>query len=190
MKGNNDPVKVRSFYNERWVPVSCKAPTKQNNYEISDYGRIKSITKATGNERLLKGSIMGFGFVLLNLRLKDNIKQSIYVHRFVAEHFVEKEYGDQTFLVHINGEKKNNHFGNLKWLNQKELTAWQKETGVLANRIAARSLKYKMNETKVKLLKARYKKGKTKRSILAKQFNITEVHVERIIKGEYWAHVK
>ena len=55
------PNKIKTHWNERWVPVITKAPTKNYDYEISNYGRIRNISKETGNEQLLRGSKMNGG---------------------------------------------------------------------------------------------------------------------------------
>ncbi|MEO1628425.1 MAG: NUMOD4 domain-containing protein, partial [Bacteroidota bacterium] len=117
--------KIKSFWNERWAQLVTKWPTKKCNYEISDYGRVKSINKESGEERLLKGSKVQRGQILLNIRLQGNHKQGIYVHKFVAEQFVQKTDDSQEFIIHLDQNKENNHYKNLKWVNQRELTDWQ-----------------------------------------------------------------
>ena len=60
---------------------------------------------------------------------KTTVK-NILVHQFVAEHFVAKKSPDQVFVVHKDGNRLNNYYTNLMWVNQKELTAIQMKNGV------------------------------------------------------------
>jgi hypothetical protein len=180
--------KIKTHWNEQWVAVETKAPTKNYNYEISNYGRIKRISKETGDEMLLKGSVTN-NFPSLNLILVDNITQGTYIHKFVAEHFVKNDDPSKKFVIHLDNDKKNNHWKNLKWVNQEELTEWHKQHGVF-DPIKRKKLGLnKLTETQVKLIKKRLKTGKTKKKIIAKTFDISLTQLIRIEKGENWSHV-
>ncbi len=180
--------RVRNNWGERWAKYVSETPTKQHDYFISDHGRIKSVHKTTGRESLLKGSITG-GFRTLNLRLLGNKNAAVYLHKFIAEHFLEKDDEEQTFVIHKDGDKNNNHFTNLRWATQRELTDWQIEQGVYDLNNRKLSPLTKMTEAKVRLLKKRLKEGKTKKKILARSFGITTMQVSRIASGENWGHV-
>lgn len=181
--------KVQSFWNERWVCIQAKAPTKQKDYYFSDYGRLKSVEKSTGTETLLKGSKTIQGFLQINLKLKDNIRQGFYVHKLVADEFCKKTDDDQKFVIHLDRDNFNNHFENLKWVNQREMTDFQIEHGVYDPKNRKRPSHCKMNPTRVKLLKQRLKEGKTKKKILAKTFGITVEQLRKIEKGIDWKYV-
>lgn len=181
--------KIRTYWNEQWVPVITNFPTKNHDYEISNYGRIKSILKETGDEVLLKGSKMVGGLCSLNLKLTNNKVQAVYLHKFVAEHFVENDDPAKTFVIHLDANKNNNHWQNLKWVTQAELTQWQIKTGVYSPENRKKSSHAKLTETKVRLIKERLRKGKTKRKIIAKNFDISVTLLNRIEKGESWKHV-
>lgn len=185
-----ETTKVKSHWNERWRQVITKCPTIRCNYFISDYGRMKSVEKATEKERLLKGSeLKRSGHLTLNMHLQEKKMQNVYVHKFVAENFVEREREDQTFLIHKDLNKKNNYYQNLQWVSREELTQWQKDNGVYDINKKKRASHVKMTESKVRLLKTRLKEGKTKRKILAKSFGISTMQLSRIERGENWGHV-
>ena len=181
--------KIKSHWNERWSKLKTKAPTKKCNYYYSDYGRLKSVDKMSGDEKLLKGSLMKQGFLQLNLKLEDDVRQGFYVHKLVADKFVKKSRGKK-FVVHLDTNKLNNHWENLQFVNREEMTQHQIERGVYLHKNRKMPSHAKMNETKVRLLKKRLKEGKTKRKVLAKSFGITETQLRRIEKGENWGHVK
>ncbi len=183
--------KIKTHWNEYWVMVPSDYETKTCDYFFSNYGRLKSVDKATGIERLLQGSKSKYGFLQLNLRFKDNKRQGFYVHRLIASEFVPNmDPENKKFLIHIDCNKKNNFYKNLKWVNQEELTEHQKAQGRFDPRYKNGRLKYKMTETRVALLKKRLLEKKTKRKILARNFGISEMQVKRIERGENWGYVK
>ncbi len=185
-------MKIRSHWNERWRKVEGEYPAKLSDYYISDYGRIKSVIRVSRRESEMKGSKGNSGYRRLNLRLENDKRLSVYIHKFVAENFIEKTEEDERlkriYVIHINGDKTNNHYSNLKRVNRSELTQLHKERGIEeANK---KKLVIKMTETKVLILKQRLKSGKTKKKILAKQFDISMTQLRRIESGENWGDVK
>lgn len=181
--------KVKCYWDERWMLIEAKAATKTKDYYFSDYGRLKSIDKSTENESLLNGSRTIQNFLQINLKLKDNIRQGFYVHKLVGGAFVDKQREDQKFLIHLDRDNFNNRFKNLRWMNQREMTDFQIENGVYHHENRKRSVNYKMNPARVKLLKIRLKEGKTKKKILAKSFGITVEQLRKIEKGIDWKYV-
>lgn len=180
---------VKSFWNERWVKIQCKAPTKQKDYYFSDYGRIKSIDKSTENETLLKGSITIQGYRQVNMKLQDNLRQGFYIHKLVAQEFCPKENEEAKFVIHLDRDNLNNHYENLKWFTQREMTDFQIKNGVYKPENRKRPSHCKMNPDRVRLLKKRLKEGKTKKKILAKTFGITVEQLRKIEKGIDWKYV-
>lgn len=180
--------KIKSHWNEEWAKVETSLPTKKCDYYISNYGRIKSVHKKTEEERLLNGSALK-GFRRLSLRLVGGT-YDVYVHKFVVKHFGDQEPNeDQTFVIHLDGNKSNNYYKNLKYVNREELTAFQTEQGMYDRENKKLGKHTKMTEAKVILLKQRIKAGKTKKKILAKSFGISTMQLNRIERGENWGHV-
>lgn len=182
--------KLKSAWNEVWLKVETKYPTKTSDYYISNYGRIKRIDRMTKKESELKGAIhKRSGFKTLSFRLVENKSKHVYIHKFVAEHFVKKTSEAQKYVFHLNGDKRNNVWTNLGWQTKEELTLFLRERGNRA-RDNGEIKHAKLTETQVRILKQRIKKGKTKLKILAKQFDVSETHVKRIARGENWGHIE
>jgi hypothetical protein len=81
------------------------------NYEVSNFGSIRN-TK-TGN--LLKVATNNSGYKLVCLSNK-NKKQTGYIHRLVAEAFINTNLDTRISVVnHIDGDKSNNTIKNLEW---------------------------------------------------------------------------
>lgn len=183
-----DVPKVKSFWNEKWEPVEFGRETKKCNYAISSFGRIKSIEKVTARERLLKGAKARGGLIMLNQKLKDGSTGIVYVHRFVAENFVDKESEEQEYILHKDYDKSNNNWSNLAWATELEWKEYQKKNPNRKGR-PGRTKNYKLTETQVRMMKKLLKRGKTKRKIIAKQFGVSENCAYKIEKGIRWGHV-
>jgi len=185
----SDSLKLRSHWNERWLPVVFQSETKSCEYAISSYGRIKSIHKTSGKESFLNGAVVNRGLRILNVKLKDNSTGYVYIHKFVAENFVDKKYDDQDCVIHVDFDKNNNKWNNLQWVTEAEWKDHVKNSPVYKKGREKRMKSYKLTETKVKMMKKMLSNKQNKRKIIARKFNVSESLVRRIEKGEYWGHV-
>ena len=182
--------KVKSFWNERWAKYEKEGfETRRCDYFVSDHGRMKSVQKATGIETLMNGTLNNYGFLTLKFRWVGNICNTVSVHIFIADTFVPKLTKNHKHVIHIDGNKKNNHYKNFKWMTKEEVVKYRKERGDYDHFIKGVPMA-KLTESKVRMLKKFLKNGKTKKTILAKQFGITTMQINRIERGENWAYVK
>ena len=183
----NQTVKV--FWNEQWKKVDFGKPTKNCDYHISNFGRIKSVDKLTNRERLLKGAKARGGLIMLNQKLKDNSTGIVYIHRFVAENFLDKASAEQEYILHIDYDKSNNMVNNLRWATEEDWKEYQKKNPHHKGR-PARTKNYKLTETQVRLMKKMLLRGKTKRKIIARKFGVSENCAYKIEKGIRWSHIE
>lgn len=119
---------------ERWVPIHGY----EGRYEVSDYGRIKSvqrfrrgksgsmvpvpekIMRATAKKRSISGRTLPY----MEIKLRDGSARtepckSFLVHRLVAQAFVGELY-EGAQVDHIDGDHQNNHYMNLRILSVRE----------------------------------------------------------------------
>lgn len=83
------------------------------NYEISNLGKIRN--KKTG--KFIKQSVVGgYMHVLLN---KNGEQKNFYVHRLIAEYFIENKNG-LTIVDHRDTNKLNNSISNLRFCTASE----------------------------------------------------------------------
>ncbi|MEL6866149.1 MAG: NUMOD4 domain-containing protein [Bacteroidota bacterium] len=179
---------IKSYWSERWLPVCFRKDTCKTEYEISNYGRIKSIHRASGKARLIKGSTIERGFRVLNVRLEDGSRDAVMVHRFVARNFVPRSSEDYIYVIHIDGDNGNNYWKNLQWLTHEEWVAYMLNTP--KRKAAEKNRKRKLSESQVKMIKRMLSRGKIKVNVIARQFNISVTHVKRIQKGENWGDIE
>ncbi len=178
------------LWGEKWKRMTFKLPTKNHYYEISNFGRLRSIEKETNKPRLLKTPpLKTVNLQMFCLKLEGEVSKGIYIHKAVAEYFVKKDDPKKNKVLHLDGVKTNNHWKNLKWCTLSELRTIQVKKGLYPNISERKASNIKMTEAKVKALKRMLKRGKTKRKVLARKFNISEMQLSRIIRGENWGHV-
>lgn len=118
------------------------------------------------------------------------------VHRLVAEHFCRQASAEHTVVGHLDHNKLNNKYTNLKWMTPTEnFTHQQNSPHVIEKKRRVLqegrppSKVNKLTVTKVMLLKKLLNQGKPLKT-LVKQFKITDTQILRIKRGENWGYVK
>lgn len=179
-----------TFWNEEWKDLEISDLAPGEHYQISNYGRIKSFKTDPEEGTILKGSNIG-GYKSVTLRNKMNKRVAKYIHRLVAQAFLEQPSPDYKYVIHLDFNKVNNHVSNLKWATKKEKEIHQ---NINPNFVRTKSqIKYsKLTEAKVRLLKRKINdpKRKTRLKMLARQFGISEMQLYRIKRGENWGHIR
>ncbi len=175
--------KLRKLEDEQWKEI----PGSNGMYLISNYGRIRSFRFDHQNGQILRPHTLK-GYLAVSLK---KVNCSKYIHKIVAENWVEKPSPEHAFVIHIDGNKKNNHYKNLAWVTKEELLKRNSELMKLKNSKLDKKLlikSSKLKESDVKVIKSMLKKGVTQ-SIIARLFKISEMQVTRIKRGDNWSHV-
>lgn len=97
-------------FDEQWRPVKGF-----EGYEVSSLGRVKSLKY--GKERILKSQKDVWGYLQVRLYRNGKVKP-FYVHRLVAEAFLQNPYGFEQ-VNHIDEIKTNNCVENIEWCSAK-----------------------------------------------------------------------
>lgn len=110
---------IQNLENEIWVPIKGY----EGNYEISNYGRIKSFISRSNKKNGLLTPIKGCSersYYYRNCLFDKNRKFTLLnIHELVAINFIPNTEKKE-FVVHINGIKTDNRVENLKWCSQEE----------------------------------------------------------------------
>lgn len=179
---------IRYFWDEVWKDIVFDDNiAEKEKFKISNYGRI---INCKGEKEVLVKRYYINGYQNLPLQQKKNKKcTSRYVHKLVAEHFLDRN--DGVYVIHLNYDKTDNHVSNLKWATKREKELHQfSNPDYQATRKGLRT-NCKLTETKVKLIKRKINNPnrRTRMRLIAKQFGISEMQLYRIKSGENWGSV-
>ena len=182
--------KISSFWNEKWVDIPFTEVENPPRYQVSNYGRLKSFQNDPVNGEIIAGSKIQ-GYKSLNIRAKGNKSLNRYVLKLVAEFFLKKDSDEKKFVIHLDHDKLNNHWENLKWVTRDEMTIHNRDNPAVRDKVIPRRTKnYKLTESKVLMIKKMLRSDKNRLKMIAKQFGITHTQLNRIRSGENWGHVK
>lgn len=164
-------------------------------YEISSYGRIRSVEnvivrgngwKYTRKSKILKPSGSGGylrGAVCVNKKIIP-----YKIHRLVALAFIPNNENKKE-VNHIDGNKLNNHVENLEWCTRQEniehciLNKLQKpfKGEEIGNS--------KLLEFQVIEIRNKFKPRVYSRTKLAKEYNVSEATIKDILYKRTWIHL-
>lgn len=181
----SNETRLRKIEDEEWKRIDFV----KHKYTISNYGRLKSYY-FDPEGKLLKLRVMN-GFYYTDFAI-DGKRKKFLIHKLVAMFFVPKEKGDETVVTHLDWNLKNNYYKNLKWLTKEE--ANKRVLKYLSSKSTKRTKKEmivnaKLDDDSVRKLKEMLKGG-VRQNIIAKFFNLSEMQITRIKRGENWGHVK
>ncbi len=164
---------------EKWKVIK-KCP----NYAVSNWGRIKRITKGshTWPGRILKQNFNSDGYLLVGLYSKKKQKMFL-VHRLVAETFIGL-CPEGKEANHMDGNKENPDVQNLEYVTRKENMRHAYKMGLNNNKGENHHNHKLTNKDVIRILKLR-SKGLTGKKI-ANKFDVTPSIVEKILRGEIW----
>ncbi|WP_040253137.1 HNH endonuclease [Psychroserpens mesophilus] len=180
---------IRNNWNEKWKEITFDENISEDEkFKISNYGRL--INCKTDKEFLVKKYFIN-GYQNLPVRQKKNGKMtSRYVHKLVAEHFLDKK--DGICVIHLNYDKTDNRVENLKWATKREKEVHQFSNPEFKNIVRKKPSNTKLTETRVRLIKRKINdpNRRTRMKMIAKQFGVSETQLYRIKTGENWSSVE
>ena len=176
---------LRKIEDEEWREI----PFAEKKYEVSSYGRVKSYCYNKEDGKILRpGLTKGFHTVTFKT---EGRKRTFLVHKLVAMMFVPKDDENQEIAIHLDWNKRNNHYKNLQWVTRQaaydRIMPRLQEINKIKNKGIVRNSKLKPED--VERLKTMLEKG-IKQNVIAKLFSISEMQVTRIKRGENWAKIK
>lgn len=176
-----------TYWNEQWISIVFRDIENPPVYQVSNYGRLRSF-QSCAEGRIIRGSVIQ-GYRSLNIRKKGKIFNR-YVHKLVAEYFLQTGLPEQTYVLHLDHDKLNNRVQNLRWATQEEMIEHNRTNPNVLNRpMPKRTRNYKLTESKVKMIKKLLRNDKNRLKMIARQFGITHTQLNRIRSGENWKHV-
>lgn len=190
---------LRFYANEVFREIETEIPLTYR-YAVSNRGRLISFSKDFRDGKILKGSGSD-GYRAFRYRKMVNGKavyRTYFVYKLVAEFFIPKTSEDQHHVLHLDYVRDHDSVDNLRWATYEEMMEHRKKSPhVIRSKknLTEHNIKSdgrKLTTTKVIHLKKilNNPNRKTRIKILAKQFGISEMQVNRIKRGENWSHIK
>lgn len=173
---------IKLHPNEKVAILPFKKSSKGNRYAVTNHGRIISfIDKPTRGHFLKPGVISNYPGISFR---SEPISKSFLIHRLVAIHFLKKPSKQHKFVIHLNYNRNDNHYKNLKWATLQERFTHQRSNPNYWNANA------KLTENQVLTIKRILSLGKTTLKQIALKFGISDMQVHRIKTGENWGKTK
>ncbi len=163
-------------------------------YQVSNYGDARSVNRAilhwAGGRsniigRKLKPHINSNGYKQIVLSIKGKTK-SVILHKLVANTFIKKSKNNLQ-VNHIDGNKLNNFVSNLEFVTAKDNMLHAYKIGLRNN--GSKHHLSKLTETKVLLIRKKYKPRTVSCAKLASEFGVSRGCVSAIINRYSWNHI-
>ena len=173
---------------EIWRPIDFSDVTKHTRmFKISSHGRLSAFNEKTSKWKLLKPSIVR-GYMAYCFKFERSITKLI--HRLVAEAFISRDSQLQDYVIHLDYDKKNNNYDNLRWVTKETMFAHHKLNPNYAINRKRRITNSKLTEDDVMRLKQKLKNSPLPLYKIAEEFGITHTQLNRIRSGENWGHIE
>jgi DNA-binding NarL/FixJ family response regulator len=153
---------------------------KVGHYKVYSCGMIEN----TNTGRVLKHQSNGRGYMKVTLSI-DCIPKQISVHRLVAKGYCNKKEGKNQ-VNHIDGNKSNNNYLNLEWVDSSENHVHALKTGLRPNGKEIWNSKFTKEDIEyIKRLKAEGKK----QNWIAGHMNTTKGTISQIINNKRYKYI-
>jgi transposase-like protein len=157
---------VEGSHVEQWLPF------RESDFYVSSFGRVFSVKSG----RLLFAHDCN-GYKRVGLRGVG----TLFVHRLVAEAFIENPLG-LGVVNHINGVKTDNFVWNLEWCTPKQNTQHASALGLL--RTGGEHHMAVFSEDQVLRMRERYASGDITYQQLAREHGVSRSSISRAIRGK------
>lgn len=164
-------------------------------YQVSNTGKVRSLDREITKPNRY-GNIQNFKFKGRELQFNDNgngylsvqlgRKNRRYVHRLVAEAFIDNPF-ELPSINHIDNDRKNNNATNIEWVTQQENI--QHKVNQDRQLKGETSPVSKLTEVEVLKIRTLLSKGIPQWRI-GKLFGVKQSSISSIKTGKSWKHIK
>lgn len=112
---------VTSQKGEKWVLMTeLNGEPLLHHFKISNFGRVIKIKKGRGEGHIFEPKqIGGYNYISFSTKMKS--RETIYLHRLIAELFIEKPSDEHEYVLHKDYNRQNNVWTNLEWVDKETL---------------------------------------------------------------------
>jgi len=158
-------------------------------YEISECGDVRRSQHAHGYPAglLLKPKCNQFGYLSVCL-YRDGHRREAFVHRWVALAFHGPQPTPSHEVAHGDGNKKNNHWCNLRWATRSENCRQKREHGSLPDIKGEKHPQSRLTEDLVLAMRERRGQRALYREI-SQEFGVPKITVYEAVPGKTWGYI-
>lgn len=159
----------------------------EESYQISDRGRIFTKRRLDGNRiiygRELHPQVTKDGYLKVGLTKNSETKR-FYVHRLVAQHFIENPR-NLPQVNHKDGNKFNNDVSNLEWCTRRQNQEHAVRNSLMQHGEARPSAKL----TEKDVLEIYKLKGIIPAREIATHYGVSKNTINVILRGKKWSYL-
>lgn len=173
---------------EKWKPIAGFFN------EVSNLGRVRSVTHKAGNGKTYQGKILKpiitkSGYVNVCLTTGENENRiTKRVHRLVAEAFCENPE-DKDEINHKDGDKENNRAENLEWVTRNENEQHAYDNNLIKVLKGSEKPCAKLDEEDIRNIRKEYENGCLQIE-LAEEYGVARQTISSIVTRKAWTHVQ
>lgn len=162
--------------------------------EVSNFGRVRSVTHEAGNGKIYQGKILKpvitkSGYVNVSLVTgNDETRVTKRVHRLVADAFC-KNPDDKDEINHKDGSKENNRAENLEWVTRSENEQHAYANNLVKVLKGSKKPCAKLNEEDIRNIRIEYENGCLQIE-LAERYGVARQTISSIVNRKAWSHVQ
>ncbi|WP_179339859.1 HNH endonuclease [Winogradskyella ludwigii] len=178
---------IRDFWKEEWKTVVFEDFVHPDeHFKISSHGRL---SKFKDDKEVLFQPYNMHGYLYFKVKKNEKGKyKTYYLHKLIAQHFLEQNNG--IYVIHLDYDKLNNHIDNLKWVTKREKEIHQFTNPSYKKPVNLTSAKLSENDVRRIKKMLNNPNRRTRLKMIAKQFGVSTMQLQRIKTGENWGHVE
>lgn len=158
-------------------------------YSISNYGRVKPITKSKYShlrDEYLKPGIGARGYGHISMYHSGLHKQA-FIHRMVAYAFLGDPPKGKTIVCHLDDNKLNNRADNLIWGDNSDNMRHMVEHR--RSLVGSKNPRALLDDVEVLTIRRLYKEGSFSQTALAITYGVDQTQISRIVLRKAWKHI-
>lgn len=151
-------------------------------YKIGENGDIISYRRKIPKQLVSGDNGVGYLCLPITVQRKQSMK---LIHRLVAEAFVPNPH-NKKYVNHKDGDKYNNHYLNLEWVDAHENMSHASRMGLLER--GEKRYNAKLTNEQVLEIRRLFHAGTLNGAQKAKEFGVSTALISRIANNKQWTH--
>ena len=160
------------------------------NYQISNFGRVKSFQQSPKG-KIRKTGDCGGRYLRIDLKNEAGKRKDFLVHLLVISYFGPPKPSPLHECNHKDGDRYNNWIINLEWMTHSENMKHGYDNGLFADK-DWKGIKVntnKLTEKDVIKIGRLYNKGKYNQTELAKKYGVSQANIGYIVNNKSWRYL-